>query len=83
MPTQYGPSPGSLPQSSALAEAGSGEASISELLSRDPAGLGEADLDRIIAVMREQREKWALAEKQGRKPPAAKVPTMTAEELGL
>lgn len=71
-----------LPQSAALREAGPGPDSLTELMSRDPASLGEADLDRLIAVMREQRENWAKLEASGGRQTKAK-PKATAEELGL
>lgn len=47
-------------QSQALLEA-SGD-SIAELLSRDPEGYQKQDLDQIIRVMRQQRERWQAAE---------------------
>lgn len=77
------PTFGHLPQSDALKEAGEGAASIAELLSRDPSGLGEQDLDRVIAIMREQREKWSVAEAQGRRPQAQRVPKVDPKSIGI
>ena len=77
-----------IPQSDALAEASPD--SLSELFSRDPLGLGEADLDRIVATLREQRKRWQAAEQTAavRAPRASKAPRAvpaveSAEDLGL
>jgi len=48
-----------VPQSNALKEASVD--SLAELLSRDPEGYSRQDLDRVIAAMREQRARMALA----------------------
>lgn len=53
------PAVGAIPQSSALSEASPD--SLTELLSRDPEGYSRQDLDRIIALMREQRSRWEAA----------------------
>lgn len=47
---------GLIPQSSALAEAS--ELSLNELTLRDPESLSEADWNRIIRMLREQRERY-------------------------
>lgn len=65
---------GQIPQSNALASAGSGAESIAELLSRDPEGYQAQDLDRIIEIMREQRTRWKAAEGQGGAKPRGKTP---------
>jgi hypothetical protein len=78
---------GTLPQSSALAEASPD--SLTELLSRDPEHYQDQDLDRIIALLREQRVRWKAAE--GAKPPRVKsggvklgtATTATLDDLGL
>lgn len=49
--------PGVIPQSPALAEAGVD--SLGELMSRDPEGYSKQDLERVVAIMREQRERIA------------------------
>lgn len=72
-----------LPQSDALREAGSGADSLTELMSRDPAGLSSQDLDRLIDIMRGQRENWAKMEATGGRQKKPAVPTASAEELGL
>jgi hypothetical protein len=78
---------GQLPQSNALAQAGSGAESIAELLSRDPEGYQSQDLDRIIEIMRDQRQRWMAAEAQGgssprTKPgPGPKVPQITKASI--
>ena len=48
-----------VPQSNALAEASPD--SLAELLSRDPEGYTRQDLDRVIAALRQQRERMAVA----------------------
>lgn len=52
-----------IPQSSALAEAQ--VESLGDLMSRDPEGYGQQELSRVIAAMREQRQKWEAAEASG------------------
>ena len=47
---------GLIPQSSALTEAS--ELSLNELTLRDPESLSEADWDRVIKMLREQRERY-------------------------
>ena len=74
---------GQIPQSPALQEAGSGAESLTELMSRDPAQLSDADLDRLIGVMRTKREDW---EKQEAAAPArrqAQKVLVRAEDIGL
>lgn len=48
-----------IPQSSALSEATVD--SLGELMSRDPEGYSKQDLERVVACMREQRERLALS----------------------
>ena len=78
-----------LPKSNALAEAGTGGESLTELLSRDPESYQTQDLDRIIEVLREQRKRWqaldAAAKPQARKK-AQTVQSfikMSPEEMGI
>ena len=83
---------GSIPQSTALTEAGSGEANLAELLSRDPEGYQQQDLDQVVRALREQRQRIQEAEAAaGSKPRTAKAgakqllsgtPAST-EDLGL
>lgn len=62
--TGTGPlSPGTIPQSRALAEAT--PESIAELLSRDPEGYSRQNRDTIVTVMREQRVRWEATEAAG------------------
>lgn len=84
--------PGQIPQSEALAEAGSGAESLRDLFSRDPEGYQRQDLDRIIQAMREHRQRLALAEAAGKKPSRELAPKVgdpghessaQAEDLGL
>ncbi len=76
-----------IPQSPALAEAGSGAESLAELLSRDPESYTEQNLTRIIEALREQRARWAAAESGGkttapRAPKSIKAPAgLTLESL--
>ena len=56
---------GQIPQSPALSEAITD--SLSELYSRDPLGLSNQDLDRLIADLRLQRERWKAADATGPK----------------
>ncbi len=55
--------PGEIPQSQALAEAGVD--SLAELMSRDPEGYSRQDLSRVVLALREQRERLAKAEVEG------------------
>jgi hypothetical protein len=64
--------------------------SLAELFSRDPLSLSDADIDKIVAEYRKQREIWQLADNQGkpapRKPAAPKIKQSTEDalkELGL
>lgn len=50
---------GEIPQSAALAEATVD--SLGELMSRDPEGYSKQDLERVVAAMREQRERLAIS----------------------
>jgi hypothetical protein len=50
--------PGSIPQSDALAEALPG--SLAELMSRDPEGFSRLDRDKIVEALRAQRAKLAV-----------------------
>ena len=87
----------SLPLSPALAEAD--PESLSDFLSRSPESLTPADLMRTVAILREQRARWAAAEGQPKAPKAPKAapkpqakkasavppaePPSTLEDLGL
>jgi hypothetical protein len=62
-----------LPQSDALREAKAD--SISDLFNRDVEGLSDVDLDRIIAELRANRERFAAAEAAGAKAP--RTPAMS------
>lgn len=53
------PTFGTIPQSSALREATID--SLGELMSRDPEGYSKQDLERVVAAMREQRERLAAS----------------------
>lgn len=56
---------GTLPSSPILSSAGNGASAISELLSRDPEGLQDQDLDALIELLRQQRARWQALEAQG------------------
>lgn len=82
--------PGTLPQSTALAEARAD--SLSELLSRDPESYQTQDLDRIIEVLREQRRRWQAAEASGAprrgqsktsSEPGTRATDLSMDDLGL
>lgn len=45
---------------------------LDELMSRDPLDLGQADLEKIVSILREQRKRW-LVEAQAPKAPKAKA----------
>lgn len=61
-PQQPVPFIGQIPQSQALAEA---EAmSLAELFGHDPERLSDAQLDRLIGVLRAQAVRWAEGEAQ-------------------
>lgn len=73
-----------IPHSTALAEAKID--SLSELYSRDPEGYSKIDLDRLVADLRLQRERWAKTEAEGKKTPAKAKSLIAAgnpEDLGL
>lgn len=67
-----------LPISGALAEAY--PESISELYSRDIESLSDADIDRIIADQRANRERMEAAEALGKRPPREAKPKALREE---
>lgn len=53
---------------------------LDELMSRDPLDLADADIEKIVSVLREQRKRW-LVEAQAPKAPkaaGAKAPKRTA-----
>lgn len=78
-----------IPKSNALAEAGTGGESLSELLSRDPEGYQNQDLDRIIEALREQRKKWQMLDSEAKPRAKAKaqavqlVTKLSPEDLGI
>lgn len=78
---------GEIPQSNALTAASPD--SLGELLSRDPEGYQQQDLDRIIDELRQQRVRWQAAEATGTRSSRASakampaVSTASAEDLGL
>lgn len=73
-----------LPQSNALAEATTD--SLDVLMSRDPEGYSRQDLDKVVAAMREQRERLAKSAAEGPKPrakaPGVAVSLKTAVGVG-
>ena len=81
--------PGEIPQSTALAEATVD--SLGELMSRDPEGYSTQDLERIVAAMRDQRDKLAATaaatpQRAPRGTPKAIVTlnsTVAPEDIGL
>ena len=66
---------GQLPISPILASAGNGASAISELLSRDPEGLQDQDLDALIELLRQQRARWQALEAQGAKAGGSRAST--------
>lgn len=56
-----------IPQSNALAE--SSPDSLSDLFSRDPETLSASDFDRLISVLRTQRERWQASEAEAQAKP--------------
>jgi hypothetical protein len=67
----------------ALAEAN--PASLDEFMSRDPAGLSDAELDTMSGIFRRQRLNWEKVQAAGaasKAPKGAKVKT-TLGDLGL
>lgn len=60
--------------------------SLSELFSRDPLQLSDADIDRITLTLREKRKLWREAEAAGatkapREQKAPKAPKATSAEI--
>lgn len=83
---------GTIPQSTALLEASfdGPEASLTEVMSRDPEGYSVQDRRVIIEAMRAQRARLEKAELEGKSAPRAsrgsdlsKVATRDAGDLGL
>lgn len=78
-----------IPHSPALAEAGPGGESLSDLMSRDPTGWTQADEDRVLEAIRAQRERWAALEASGqtragaKRAPLAKSTSLSAEDIGI
>lgn len=62
--------------------------SLDELFNRTPP-LSEEDLDKIIAELKAQRERFLKADQEGKRPPRqpkapkAKAPDVSLEDLGL
>lgn len=76
---------GTIPQSNALSEASPN--SITELMSKAPPYSPE-DRKQMVAILREQRVRWAAAEAAGehtraKKAPASLVTNKTAADMGL
>lgn len=63
--------------------------SLEDIFSKDPRTLEEKDLERIVAALRSQREKWNQAEAAGKKtlrqakPKTTATATLTLEDLGI
>lgn len=77
-----------IPRSDALAEAGTGAESLTELFSRDPETWDPAVEARGIAAIRAQRERWAQLEASGQtraKPKAglAAKTSLSADDIGI
>lgn len=82
---------GQIPQSNALAEASAD--SLSELFSRDPEGLSDQDLFKVVTRLREARVTWknsetaALSAPKEKKAVASKAASLIAKvntgDLGL
>ncbi len=86
MSSAAGSAEGALPISSALSEASPD--SLRELFDRDPESYSTQDLARVVAELRAQRERFALAEKTASAPKGKKLQinqkiNLSAEELGL
>ena len=62
-----------------LAEASS--ESLQELFDKDPLQLTDNDIHRIVAELREQRDRWIKAEAKGKK--KAAPASLSLEDLGL
>jgi hypothetical protein len=78
---------GEIPASDALRETQGVGDSLVELLSRDPETLRGHDRDKIIAIMRDQRQRWDEAERSGTTRAAARVTVaetkLATNRLGL
>lgn len=79
---------GQIPHSDALAEAGPGNESIPELLSRNPEQYTKDDRRRAIAEFQLQRKNWMKAEQSGQtraqsksNQQGVKSTTTTAQEI--
>ena len=62
--------------------------SLDELVSRDPLGLSDQDVETIVGALRAQREKFQALEASGKRPTAAKTkvaatPGLSLADLGL
>lgn len=52
---------------------------LDELLSRDPLDLADADIEKIVSVLRSQRDKWALEEAKPKAPKGGKRPAAASD----
>lgn len=87
---------GSIPQSTALAEAGSGEENLQELmrrcgdiLAKDPETMAQGDLADLVVYFRAMRERWAKSEAEAQAKPKTRTKIVSLstnkspEDLGL
>lgn len=54
---------------------------LDELFSKDPFEMADADIEKIVDVLREQRKNWSQAEGQAAAKTKAGKKTMTAEDF--
>jgi hypothetical protein len=58
--------------------------SLSDLFSRDPLDLADADISKIVVELRRARERWSAAEASGTKSrKQVAPPTLSVDDLGI
>lgn len=79
---------GRIPSSNILSEAGDGASSVTELMSRNPLNLSDAEIDRMIEALWDLRERFMAAERSGTGARKAKASlgtssVLSAKDIGL
>ena len=60
-----------------------GSQTLDELMSRDPLDLADADLDKIVQVLREQRKRWLVEAQAPKAPTGSKAPKRAATAMDV
>lgn len=57
--------------------------SLQELFDRDPLTLTDHNIERIVAELRAQRDRWQIAERKGRAKAQPAPSAISLEDIGL